>query len=313
MQFVHSLAAYRRPTKGLALAIGNFDGFHLGHQAVVAAMLDHARHRDLVPAVMIFEPQPLELFIKYQPPARLFSLRDKVEALQGAGVQLVLCMRFDRTFASQSPEDFVKGLLWRQLGVKDVVVGSLFTFGKGGLAGIKELKALGSACGMEAEAIEGVSVDGERISSTMVRQLLKEGSFHRAQQVLGHPYTISGRVVHGDSLGRTLGFPTANLSLRRLISPLNGVYAVSVGLPSGRVCPGMANIGVRPTVRAGGRSRLEVNIFDFDDDLYGQHLKITFQGRIRDECHFADLETLKERLGRDREQALRIFSPVRTG
>ena len=214
MKLYRHLSDYKRPESGVALAIGNFDGFHKGHQAVIAAMREKAFKFGLKSAVMIFEPQPLEFFAKAVP-ARLYSLRDKLKAFKEAGVDIVFCMPFKKSFCQMSDREFVLDLLVKKLGVKSITVGSLFTFGKGGVSGIEELKALAKEAGIEAGAISGVAPSGTRVSSTMIRALIQSGDFTTAKNEIGRPYSISGKVLHGNALGRTLGFPTANINLKR--------------------------------------------------------------------------------------------------
>ena len=231
MRLIRCLSDFKGTPNGVSLAIGNFDGFHKGHQAVVEAMKEKARIYDLTSAVMIFEPQPLEFFSKSNAPARLYSLRDKLQALEVAGVKLVFCMKFDSKFASMSAHDYVIELLHKRLGVKSVTVGTEFNFGKGGAYTIEDLKTIGSEVSMDAQAIDGVEIDGIRVSSTRIRSYLCEGRLDLARAALGRYYSISGAVVHGFAFGRTLGFATANVNINRRISPLSGVFAVKVFCP----------------------------------------------------------------------------------
>ena len=271
----------------MALAIGNFDGFHRGHQAVIAKMKQEADRGSLKSAVMIFEPQPLEFFGRSVPP-RLYTLRSKLKAFKQAEIDTVFCVSFTKDFASLSAEQFVD--LLRSLNVRCVVVGSPFSFGRQGRADFNDLKRLCSQAGISAFAIEQVALSGQRISSTKIREYLQQGALHAAAECLGRPFSMSGRVVRGRQLGRTLGFPTANVNLNRKVSPLDGVYTV------------VANVGNRPTV-SGGRSLLEVFIFDFDDDLYGREIEVFFLSQIRREIKFASLEDLKAQLQRDAQSA----------
>ena len=210
MRLIRCLSDFKGTPNGVALAIGNFDGFHKGHQAVIECMKEKARKLDLVPAVMIFEPQPLEFFSKDKSPARLYSLRDKLQALEVAGVKIVFCMKFNAAFAALSAREYVIDLLYKKLQVKSVTVGSLFNFGEGGKYTIDDLKKLGSEVGMEASAIDGVLLNHERISSTKIREYLFHGQLDLAKEALGRYYSMSGIVVHGNQIGRNLGFPTAN-------------------------------------------------------------------------------------------------------
>ena len=306
MLFYHGLHSLPKIQDDLVLAIGNFDGFHLGHQAVVKRVLDYAHRYQMTPAVMIFEPQPQELFAK-EPPPRIFSLRDKLRYLAAAGIQKVFCMRFNRAFAALSPEQYVAELLHQRLRVKKIIVGSLFNFGRGGRADIADLKKLAAQFGITAEAVDDVKLEGQRVSSTLIRKLLEAGDFAQVKRCLGREYFIVGRVAHGSQLGRTLNMPTANINLHRQNFPLHGVYAVKVKTPTGSMFGGVANVGVKPTLSSGlQRSLLEVNLFDFSGDLYGKCLEVTFFQKIRDEFKFAGLEQLKAQLAEDECEA-RLF------
>ncbi|MDY6419981.1 MAG: bifunctional riboflavin kinase/FAD synthetase [Succinivibrio dextrinosolvens] len=308
MHLIRCLSDFKGTPNGVAIAIGNFDGFHKGHQAVIECMKEKAQRLNLVPAVMIFEPQPLEFFSKDKSPARIYSLRDKLLALRSAGVELVFCMKFNADFAAMSAHDYVVELLGKKLGVKSVTVGTLFSFGQGGKSTIEDLKKIGSSIGMEASAIDGVDLDGERISSTKIREYLFKGQLDHAKEALGRYYSMSGIVVHGNQIGRNLGFPTANMNVNRRISPLRGVYAVKVSTRFG-LKNGMANVGVRPTVvRNQSKAILEVNIFDLNKDLYGQSIRVFFIEKIRDEMKFNDIETLREQLAKDRLSALEVLN-----
>ncbi len=303
MQLIRYLSEFKGTSTGLAIAIGNFDGLHLGHQAVIACMKAKAKQFNLTSAVMIFEPQPLEYFSKDKSPARIYSLRDKLQALEVAGVKLVFCMRFDAEFANMSAESYVLDLLHAKLGVKSVTVGTLFTFGKGGKYTIDDLRAIGSGVGMEASAIEGVMQHGKRISSTAIREMLKQGDLNGAKEALGRDYSMSGLVVHGNGIGRNLGFPTANVNVNRRVSPLRGVYAVKI-LSAYGIFDGMANVGVRPTVtNHGNKVILEVHIFDFKHSLYGESIRVFFISKIRDEKKFNNIDELRLQLMQDVKSA----------
>lgn len=307
MRLIRCLSDFKGTPNGVSLAIGNFDGFHKGHQAVVEAMKEKARAADLTSAVMIFEPQPLEYFSKSKAPARLYSLRDKLQALEVAGVKLVFCMKFNKEFAAMTAQDYVLGLLHKRLGVKSVTVGSDFNFGRGGAYTIEDLREIGSAVGMEASAIDGIELDGCRVSSTRIRGYLCEGRLDLAKASLGRYYSMSGAVVHGNAVGRTLGFATANVNINRRISPLSGVFAVKVLSPYG-LHSGMANIGYRPTVIEGQeKALLEVHLFNFNRDLYGKSIRVFFIDRIREEKKFGSIDALKEQLVKDRQKTQAVL------
>ncbi len=298
MRLYRHFTDYKDRKQGLALAIGNFDGFHQGHRAVIEHMRKAAHRHGLKSAVMIFEPQPLEYFGRAVPP-RLFSLRDKLKAFASCSLDAVFCVPFTKAFCSLSPEHYVD--LLQQLNVRVVVVGSLFTFGHNGAAVFEDLKRLCAERGIEADAISAVARSGVRVSSTQIRALLGSGELSCAAQMIGRPFVISGRVVRGQQLGRSLGFPTANVNLRRLVCPLDGVYAVRVRTPEGWF-DGVANVGSRPTV-SGKRALLEVYLFDFASDLYGREIEVYFLDKLRGEVKFSDLSSLTHQLKADKAKA----------
>ena len=311
MRIIRSFKDYERTECGIALAIGNFDGFHLGHRRVVLEMIERARARGLKSGVMLFEPHPREFFEGLRAPARLSNLRDKLFEISSVSPDYVFCMRFNRDFASMDPERFVSEILCRELNVKCVVVGSLFSFGRGGDSDIGDLKTLGAKYGIEADAVDGVTMDGQRISSTMVRALLARGDFISARKALGHLFSMGGRVNHGRELGRRLGFPTANIALKRLVAPLDGVFAVQVDT-CGRVYDGMCNVGARPSIdESAKKSLIEVNLFDFSGDLYGKRARVYFLEKIRDEEKFPDLKSLREHLEQDKKACIDVLSARR--
>ncbi|MBO6258677.1 MAG: bifunctional riboflavin kinase/FAD synthetase [Succinivibrio sp.] len=307
MRFYHNLCSIGNQNKQLALAIGNFDGFHRGHQAVIRRLLEISCANNLCPAVMIFEPQPREVF-SADAPARIYSLRDKLRAFEGSGVEIVFCMRFNEEFSSLTPEQYVCDLLKHKLHVKYVTVGSQFYFGCGGKADITVLQDLGVKSGISAEAIDGIGHEGERISSTLIRKYLEQGKLDSACRLLGHPYAILGKVVHGNAIGRTMGFPTANVNLRRRKFPLKGVFAVRVRIKDTEYA-GVANVGSRPTVMEHQKqSLLEVHLFDFAGDLYGKSLEVSFVRKLRDEKKFSGLEELKGQIQSDLLTARQVLN-----
>ncbi|OAT49613.1 riboflavin kinase/FMN adenylyltransferase [Kluyvera georgiana ATCC 51603] len=248
--------------------------------------------------VMIFEPQPLELFAADKAPARLTRLREKLRYLAESGVDYVLCLRFDRRFAALTAQDFISELLVKRLGVQFLAVGDDFRFGAGRQGDFLLLQKAGADFGFDITSTQTFCHGGVRISSTAVRQALADDNLEQAERLLGHPFIISGRVVHGDELGRTIGFPTANLPLRRQVSPVKGVYAVEVAGLGDKPLPGVANIGTRPTV-AGMRQQLEVHLLDVAMDLYGRHIDVILRKKIRNEQRFASLDELKAQIARD--------------
>lgn len=298
MKLIRGLHNLQARHHGCVLTIGNFDGFHRGHQALIAQLQTEGRKRGLPVMVMIFEPQPQEHFAGPDAPARLTRLRDKMKYLAQAGVDVVLCVAFDARFAAISAESFVAQLLVKKLGVRFLCVGDDFRFGAGRRGDFVFLQQAGAATGFDVMSTATYTEGGKRISSTAVREALCHDRLVVAEMLLGHPYRISGRVEHGDELGRTLGFPTANVSLKGRPAPINGVYAVEVNGLAAQPLPGVANLGTRPTV-AGLRQRLEVHLLDMAMDLYGRHIEVVIRAKLRDEQRFASLDALKRQIAND--------------
>ena len=292
MQLVRGLHNLRPQHRGCAVTIGNFDGVHRGHQAILARLRERARELGVPSCVVIFEPQPREYFSPQTAPARLARLRDKVQLLADEQVDLVLCLAFNKRLSQLSASEFVDTILIDGLGVKHLEVGDDFRFGCDRVGDFDFLTQVGSLQGFTVEAAQTVEMDGLRVSSTQVRKALAAADFERAGQLLGRPFCIEGRVLHGQKLARQLGWPTANVQLKRRRVPLTGVYLVSVDI-DGKTWPGVANIGVRPTVAGDGSAHLEVHLLDFAGDLYGRHLTVAFHHKLRDEQRFASLEALK--------------------
>jgi len=291
----------------VALTIGNFDGVHLGHQAMLAELVRAARERRLPACVMTFEPHPREFFAPDQAPARLTSLREKLELLAARGIDQVHVCRFNYELAQISAPQFIERVLVAGLGVRWLLVGDDFRFGARRAGDFVTLKQAAPRSGFEVEAVESVILDGERVSSTAVRSALGAGDLSRAARLLGRPYSISGRVMHGDGLGRKLGFPTANVQMKHNRPPLTGIFAVEVTGIEERVIRGAASLGVRPTVKQQGRPVLEVHLLDFDGELYGQHVRVDFLRKFRDEEKYADLATLTRQIALDVENAKTFF------
>lgn len=291
----------------VALTIGNFDGVHLGHQAMLARLRAAASSRALSPCVMTFEPHPREFFAPDQAPTRLTSLREKLELLAGHGVEQVLVCRFDYGFAQTSAEDFIERILVRGLGARWILVGDDFRFGARRAGDYVMLRQRAERLGYEVESMSSYVHAGERVSSTAVRDALAAGALERAQELLGRPYSISGRVVHGDGLGRKLGFPTANVQMKHNRPPLFGIYAVELACAGPVPLRGVASLGVRPTVKAGGQPVLEVHVFDWNESLYGRHVRVDFMHKLRDEEKYVDLATLTRQIARDVENAKDYF------
>jgi len=293
--FRHIPAQQQQPC---ALAIGNFDGMHLGHQALLQKLNETAKALNLTSAVMTFEPHPREFFAPETAPARLSSLREKLEHFAEAGVETTYVCRFNRRLAKLTPQEFMQNILRDSLNAQAILVGDDFRFGAmraGSILDFLEAK-------FNLISLPQVDLDGARVSSTRVRTALATGALHEASVLLGRPYSISGKVVHGAKLGRQLGFPTANVHMRHERPALTGVYAVKLdGMNS------VANLGVRPTIAGVSKLMLEVNVLDFDADLYGKHVHVEFLHKIRDEQKFDGLDALKAQIALDVESARDFF------
>jgi riboflavin kinase/FMN adenylyltransferase len=286
-----------------ALTIGNFDGVHRGHRALIDRVAAKAAELDLTSCVLTFEPHPREFFAPGAAPARLTRLRDKLELLAAAGVQRVHVARFDAGFAALPAERFIEEVLVRGLAAQWLLVGRDFRFGERRAGDYALLEAGAARHGFELESMPDVQFEGVRVSSSAVRAALKAGDLRAAERLLGHPYCISGRVAHGAKLGRSLGFPTANIVLRR-VPPVSGIFVVDAG-SHGR---GVASVGRRPTVNPVPVPLLEVHLFDCDRDLYGEHLRVRFLEKLRDEEKYDGLEALKQAIARDARQAREYFA-----
>ena len=286
-----------------ALTIGNFDGVHRGHQAMLARLKQRARELGLRACVLTFEPHPLELFSPQTAPTRLTSLREKLELLAAQGVESVQVSRFNRSYASRSPQEFIERVLLAGLGMRWLLIGDDFRFGARRAGNFALLQEASGKYGFGLEAMSTVEHDGVRVSSSAVRAALAAGRLDAAEALLGRPYSISGRVVHGDKLGRQIGYPTANVQLRHNRPPLSGIFAVRTLDGAGHTRYGAASLGLRPTVDNSGRAKLEVHLFDFAGELYGRHLRVDFLYKIRDEEKFPNLDALKARIALDCEIA----------
>lgn len=306
MKLIRGIHNLRTQHRGCVLTIGNFDGVHRGHQALLAQLREEGRARGLPVTVMIFEPQPLELFAAEGAPARLTRLREKLHFLAQAGVDRVLCVRFDRRFSALTAQAFIRELLVDKLGVAFLVVGDDFRFGVERQGDFQLLQKAGAEHGFDVVSTETFCNEGQRISSTAVRQALAEDNLQQAATLLGRPFSLSGRVVHGDALGRTIGFPTANLPLRRCTVPVKGVYAVEVRGLGETPLPGVANIGTRPTV-SGIRQQCEVHLLDVAMDLYGRHIEVVLCHKIRSEQRFPSLDALTTQIAKDVVTARAFF------
>jgi riboflavin kinase / FMN adenylyltransferase len=304
-----SLSMPQRPSDSV-LAIGGFDGLHLGHQALIRRVQALARERGLLSGILSFEPLPREILAPDGPPARVTNLRERVRILTALGLDQLHVLRFTRRLMDLSAEEFIA--LLRRGGVCQIVVGHDFRFGRDGAGNVALLQKLGSTGGNAVEVISPVLHDGLRVGSSLVRQALQAADFARVRALLGRPYAMHGRVHRGAQLGRTLGFPTANLPVQRRRCALSGIFAVrvsSVGGPGAelRSVPGIASLGTRPQVN-GVEPLLEVHVFDFAGDLYGRELAVEFAAKLRDEAKFATLEAMTEQMHRDAADARRILA-----
>ncbi|MDD3529275.1 MAG: bifunctional riboflavin kinase/FAD synthetase [Gallionellaceae bacterium] len=286
-------------TRSNAVTIGNFDGVHLGHQAMLARLTARAAAVGGLPTVLTFEPHPREIFMPDVAPTRLTSLREKLEILKGLGVGHVHVCRFSKAFAALSPEDFVRRILVEGLHARYVLVGDDFRFGARRAGDFDMLMVYGERYGFKAEAMHTVEAGGQRASSTAVREALAGGDMAGAAQLLGRPYSISGRVVGGDRIGRKIGYPTANILLKHNRPPVKGVFAVRVQGLEHPDWPGVANLGTRPSVHPNGNPTLEVHLFDLDRNLYGHHLRVEFLHKLRDEAKFPNFDALVAQIGKD--------------
>src|SRR5215813_14884233 len=297
-------AAAAGPT---ALTIGNFDGVHLGHRAMLAELVRAAQRFGSPSCVLTFEPHPREFFAPDKAPTRLTSLREKLELLADFGVDRVHLCRFNYAFAQITADDFVERILARGFAPRWLLVGDDFRFGARRGGDLVMLKQAAPRFGFEVAALTSVMLNGERVSSTAVRAALGAGDLVRAQRLLGRAYSISGRVVRGDGMGRKLGFPTANVQMKHNRPPLTGIFAVELSGVAGRPLRGVASLGVRPTVKHQGTPVLEVHLFDYGGELYGRHVRVSFLHKFRDEEKYSDLAALTRQIALDVESAKTYF------
>ena len=305
--FIRGLHNLPPKADGVVATIGTFDGVHRGHQAMMAQVHERAVHYNVPAMVIIFEPHPREYFLGDKAPAKLMRLREKVEALEQQGIDRVLCLPFNRKLRSMEAEEFIERVLVNGIGVRCLIVGDDFRFGRMGKGSASNLEAAAEKFGFELIGTDTVLHGDRRISSTWVREALDAGDFELAEKLLGRPYAISGRVVHGEKLGRELGVPTANVNLKRQRAPLSGVFIVEVMLDGERL-PAVANVGVRPTVGDLEKPILEVHILDWAGDIYGRYIRVEFLGKIREEKRFSSVEELADWIRRDIEEAKRFFA-----
>jgi len=286
--------------------IGNFDGVHLGHQAVLQQLAMKGDTLGLPAVVITFEPQANEYFDPHNAPARLTRFREKVDALRCYSIQQLCVLQFNKKLANMSAQDFIKQLLVEGLNVKYLVVGDDFRFGKNRQGNFALLQQAGKEYGFQVVNMHTFGIEEHRVSSTRIRQALKIGDLSLAERLLGRPYRMSGRVAHGDKRGRTMGFPTANIHLHRRNVPINGVYAVQLFGVEGEPIQGVANVGTRPTI-GGDKALLEFHLFDFNKDIYGQQVQVHFLHKLRSEQKFANLDDLIIQIKQDCQHAKAYF------
>jgi riboflavin kinase / FMN adenylyltransferase len=309
MQVTHGTVVPKGGPLGFhcGLTIGNFDGVHRGHRAMLDRLVAKARELKLACSVLTFEPHPREFFTPAAAPARLSRLREKLELIAEAGVDRTHVLRFGAQLAALSPQRFVEDVLLRGLGMRWLLVGRDFRYGARRAGDFAALQTAAQSQGFGLEAMNDVMERGQRVSSSGVRTALAAGDLAAAARLLGRDYTMSGRVAHGERLGRTLGFPTANIALRRR-PPLAGIFVVEAELEETHaVLRGVASVGRRPTVKADAAPLLEVHLFDWSGDLYGRHLRVKFLHKLRDEEKYDGLQALSSAIRRDAEQAQDYF------
>jgi riboflavin kinase/FMN adenylyltransferase len=288
--------------------VGNFDGVHKGHQEIINYLVEQATQHQLRSVLICFEPTPKEFFSGENAPPRISTLRDKFEQTRGLGVDYFACLQFNQALSEMPAEDFVKHLLYEDLNIKQLIVGDDFRFGHQRQGNIGLLRQLGNDLGFKITDKDTIHHENTRISSSLVREKLAEGDFASATELLGRSFTISGKVFHGDKKGRTIGFPTANILLKRRVAPVQGVFAVTAKTGDRR-WKGVANVGHRPTVN-GQRKQLEVHLFGCNENLYGQRLTVCFHSKLREEEKFPSFEELKQQILLDAEQAKTYFKKV---
>lgn len=291
---------------GCVATIGNFDGVHLGHQAVIGQLAEKAAELNLPTVVICFEPQPMEYFLHDKAPSRLTRFREKWFALSRFSVTQMLCLPFNNKLAEMSADDFIQIILIKKLGIRYLVVGDDFRFGHNRQGNFEMLRQAGHKNDFQVVNMHTFELDNERVSSTRIRQALQIGDLNYAEKLLGRSYRMSGRVAHGDKLGRELGFPTANIFLHRKVAPMEGIFVVEVFGLEGEPIEGVASIGNRPTVN-GTKTLLEVFMFDFNREIYGKHIQVCFLQKLRDQIRFDNLDELKIQINKDVLQTKEYF------
>ncbi|HEX7012198.1 MAG TPA: bifunctional riboflavin kinase/FAD synthetase [Steroidobacteraceae bacterium] len=307
MELIRGLHNVHPRHRGCVLTIGAFDGIHRGHQEMIRVVRSFAGTHRLPATVLSFEPTPREFFAKGAPPGRLTRFREKYEALRRYGVERFVCARFDERMRSMSAEEFTVRVLVQALGARHVVVGHDFKFARNMSGNVETLRTLGAREGFGVTVVPPFEIDGERVSSSLIRAALDAGDMARAAKLLGRPYRMTGKVIEGAKLGRQLGFPTANIRPARRATPLAGVFAVRVSGCGLQDAPGVASLGTRPAVD-GKELLLEAHVFDFEGDLYRRYLHVDFIARLRDELWFPNVAALVEQMKEDARRAREILA-----
>jgi riboflavin kinase/FMN adenylyltransferase len=309
MQLIFGLHNLCPPAQPCVATIGNFDGVHLGHQAVIGQLAEKAAAMGLSTTLITFEPQPAEFFMPDTAPARLTTFREKYVTLKRFAIERILVLPFNQRLANMAAQDFIQRILIDGLQVRHLVVGDDFRFGKGRKGDFGLLQEAGQQSGFQVVSMPSFRVDGERVSSTAIRTALAAGDFDRAERLLGRHYHMTGKVAHGDKRGRQWGFPTANINMKRKVIPLRGIFAVEVFGLDREPLFGVANLGTRPTV-GGMRTLLEVHLFDFDEQIYGRRINVVFRHKLRDERRFDSFDELKQQIARDVVSAREYFTAM---
>lgn len=308
MELIRGLHNLRPRHRGCVATIGAFDGVHHGHQQVLKQLISKGRELGLPTAVIVFEPLPREYFAPEKAPARLMSFREKFVALRDLGIDRILRIRFTPGFRQTGAEDFIKTIFVEGLDTKYIIVGDDLRFGRDQGGDVNLLREAGKSYGFEVQDTSTIMMGSERVSSTRIRQALQQDDLSGAAKLLGRPYSISGRIISGQQLGRQIGVPTANIQLRRIKAPLSGVYTVAVKGLGEAVYKGVANVGSRPTVNELPEAILEVHLFDFNEMIYGKKITVEFLDKIRDEKKFDSVDSLKDQIFKDIESAKQFFN-----
>lgn len=307
MELVRGLHNIRHHHRGCVLTIGAFDGVHRGHQQIFRVLRECAAQHGLPAVALSFEPTPREFFARGAPPARLTRFREKVDAFRSYGIDRFVCSRFDEHMRAMTSEQFIENVLVAMLGIRHIVVGHDFRFARSNDGNVDTLRSYGARGNFSVTEVPPFAIDAERVSSSLIRRALESGDMQRAAKFLGRPYRITGKVIHGARMGRTLGFPTANLRLHRRATPVAGVFAIRVSGGGLNQAAGVANLGTRPALNS-GELLLEAHVFDFAADLYRSYLHVDFIARLRDELWFPSVDALVEQMRRDAGDAREILA-----